>query len=528
MKRLFWLLLPLLLGACATTSSQHQDLVNRAVTAMGGADALAKISTLNIKGSARHWAPEQSMVAGGEMRLGGDSDFELSRDLARNSARVDWVRNLQYPSRRTFKFSEIVTPDAGFVLGVDSNARNRQNRETKPPAHAMSGLRLATALRELQRASPALLLEMHNNPAKVQSIPDIAVGSINYPAVRYTAGSNTYLVMFDSRSGLPARIRTLDYDNIWGDVAYDLVPGDWRTVNGVQIAYNQKYEMNGRIVADIRLSNVSINAPVAAAAFEVPPALKTGAAKPATGFVPHQWVLRRQFIGVYLDSEHTSFDVKASPGLRLNELASGVQHVVGGSHNSLIVEMRDHLIVFDAPISDWQSNWTLAAAKAKYPGKPVKYLVLTHHHMDHAGGLRAYLAQGATLVVGKGNAGHFRKVAASAYNRNPDLAARDLSAAPIIEVADKHVLSDGTRSVSAHLTENPHAAGMLIGYVADARVAFVTDIWSPGRDPLPGKITTPLAALVNAVRQAGISPLKFAGGHGSTGDYAPLSSLAGQ
>ena len=528
MRRVFWLLLPLLLGACATTSPQHQDLVNRAITAMGGADALAKVSTLNIKGNARHWAPEQSMVAGGEMRLSGDSDFELSRNLAQNMTRVDWVRNLQYPSRRTFKFSEIVTPQAGYVLGVDSNGRNRQNREMKPTAHSMSSLRLATALRELQRASPALLLEMRNSPDRVQAVPDITVDNTPHPAVRYTAGSNDYLVLFDPKSGLPARIRTLDYDNIWGDVTYDLVPGDWRTVNGVQIAYNQKYEMNGRVVADIRLADVRINAPVAATAFEAPTALKTGAAKPATGFVPHQWVLRRQFIGVYLDSEHTSFDVKASPGLRLNELAPGVQHVVGGTHNGLIVEMRDHLIVFDAPISDWQSNWTLAAAKNKYPGKPVKYLVLTHHHMDHAGGLRAYLAQGATLVVGRGNAAHFRKVLAAPYTRNPDLAARDLGAAPILEVADKLVLNDGSRSVSAHLTQNPHAAGMLIGYVADARIALVTDIWSPGRDPLPGKITTPLAALVQAVRQAGIAPLKFAGGHGSTGDYAPLSSLAGQ
>ena len=83
--------------------------------------------------------------------------------------------------------------------------------------------------------------------------------------------------------------------------------------------------------------------------------------------------------------------------------------------------MRDYLIVFDAPVSDWQSNWVLNAAKAKYPGKPVKYLVLTHHHMDHAGGLRAYAAQGATLVVGKGTADHYRRVLAAPFTRNPDL-----------------------------------------------------------------------------------------------------------
>jgi len=169
----------------------------------------------------------------------------------------------------------------------------------------------------------------------------------------------------------------------------------------------------------------------------------------------------------------------------------------------------------------------MAAAKAKYPGKAVKYLVLTHHHMDHVGGLRAYAAAGATLVVGKGNAEHFRKVFAMPFTRNPDLTPRDLSKTPIVEVAESYTIPDGKRQVSAYLADNPHAHGMLIGYVADAQLGFVTDIWSPGAAPLPEKITPPLAAVVNAVKKAGIAPLKFAGGHGSTSDYAPLAALAG-
>ena len=81
-----------------------------------------------------------------------------------------------------------------------------------------------------------------------------------------------------------------------------------------------------------------------------------------------------------------------------------MNHVVGGTHHSLMVEMKDYVVVFDAPVSDRQSNLVLSAARAKYLRKPVKYIVLTHHHMDHAGGLRAYVAEGATLVVGKGAA----------------------------------------------------------------------------------------------------------------------------
>jgi glyoxylase-like metal-dependent hydrolase (beta-lactamase superfamily II) len=223
-----------------------------------------------------------------------------------------------------------------------------------------------------------------------------------------------------------------------------------------------------------------------------------------------------------------SYDTRATSGLRLVELAPGVQHVVGGSHNALVVEMRDHLIVFDAPVSDWHSNWILAAARAKYAGKPVKYLVLTHHHMDHAGGLRAYAAQGATIVVGKGSGDHFRRVLAAPFTRNPDLSARDLSRTEIIEVVDKRVFSDGQREVHAYVIANPHADGLMIGYGPAARLGFATDIWSPGAGPLPDKLNPALAALVAGVKQAGISPVKFAGGHGSVADYAPLAALEGR
>jgi glyoxylase-like metal-dependent hydrolase (beta-lactamase superfamily II) len=244
--------------------------------------------------------------------------------------------------------------------------------------------------------------------------------------------------------------------------------------------------------------------------------------------VPYQWVIRRQFIGTYLDSDAPSYDTRATSSLRLVELAPGVQHVVGGSHHTLLVEMRDAIVAFDAPVSDGHSNWVLGAAKSKFGGKPVKYLVLTHHHMDHAGGLRAYAAQGATLIVGKGTADHYRRVLASPFTRNADLGARDLRGTAIVEVAERHVIADGQREVHAYRIDNPHADGLLIGYVPDARLGFATDIWSPGAGPLPDKLNPALAALVAGVKKAGIEPTRFAGGHGSVADYAPLAALEGR
>jgi len=525
MKRAAFLLaVSLAVMSCATMGQQSQDLVSRAVEAVGGADKLAAIKTLSVKATVRQWEPEQSMVAGGEMRFACESTLEAVADVGSRATRIDWVRKFAYPAPRTFTFSEIVTPEVGYVAGIDSNGRTKQSLDANPPAHTMSGLRLAATQRELRRGSSLLWLEMLRNPDRLSSAGDVTVGGVSYPAVDYRADTQTFTVMFDRGTGLPARIRTLDYDHVWGDVTYDLVLSDWQTFDGLRVATTRKYELNGRMVQEVKITEGKVNAPVATTRFTIPDAFKAGASKPATGPVPYQWVIRRPFIGTYLDSDVPSYDTRATSGLRLVELALGVHHVVGGTHHSLIVERRDDLIVFDAPVSDWHSNWVLGAARAKFPGKPVKYLVLTHHHMDHTGGLRAYAAQGATLIVGKGNAEHFRRVLAAPFTRNPDLGARDLSRTEIIEVAGKRVLTDGQREVHAYLIENPHAQGLLIGYIPAARLGFSTDIWSPGT-PLPDKLNPNLAALVAGVKKAGISPLKFAGGHGSVADYAPLAAL---
>src|SRR6266511_432468 len=128
MKRtlvLLWLVLGV--GMCATTPLRAQDLINGALAAMGGADSLTQVKTLVVKGTVRHWEPEQSIVAGGEMRHTADSTFEMTSDSTAHAVRVDWVKNFVYPTPRTFQFSEIITPEAGYVIGIDSNLRNKQN-----------------------------------------------------------------------------------------------------------------------------------------------------------------------------------------------------------------------------------------------------------------------------------------------------------------------------------------------------------------------------------------------------------------
>ena len=510
----------LFLASCATPTKE-QSLVSKAADAMGGANALSSIKTISVSGTSKWWEPEQSDQPGGEPRFAAEGKIETMSDVASRTSRFDYQKNFAYPAPRTFTYSEIVTPQAGYVIGVDSNGRNAESLKANPPAHSMSGYRLAATQRERARGSiTGLVAAMLANPDAVKPAADVN----GLPAVQY----QSFIVAFDPKTGLPERVRNLDYDNIWGDVNYDYVYSDWREFGGVKVPMKRSNQLNGRMVQEIQLTDVRINQPIDQARLQIPAGVLANAAKPATGNVPYQWVIRRQYIGVYMDSDNVSYDTKGSQGLRLQQLSPGVFFLTGGTHNSLLVEMSDHLIVVDAPVTDAQSMWLLNATRSQFPGKPIRWVVLTHHHMDHAGGVRGLLGDGATLVVGQGSYKHFNDVLRAPTTRNPDMKVMDLTRVPIMEVPQSHVMTDSKgRQVMVYAMDNPHAKGMLMAWVPDAKLGFVTDIWTPG-PPLPAKPNPGLAAVVNTVKKAGIQPERFAGGHGSVDDYQKLEKLMGQ
>src|SRR4051794_30741832 len=200
-------------GTSSTVAGGQQALIDRAIDAMGGAQALSGINTVVAKGSWKQWEPEQSEEPSGAMRFGNEATFEVIQDRAARASRTDYVKKFAYPAPRTFTFSEIVTPDAGAVIGVDSNGMPGQTVKSDPPVHAMSGYRLAAAQREALRGSvSALMLAMRANPERVRAVAAMATPrGETLPTVAYDApAGTTYFVAFDpANGGLPSRVRTL-------------------------------------------------------------------------------------------------------------------------------------------------------------------------------------------------------------------------------------------------------------------------------------------------------------------------------
>ena len=497
------------IGSMAFAQSPD-ELVRQAVAAQGGADALRAVKTVAIKGNAKHWEPGQSFAAGGEARFLGDSTFTLTADGVSRQVRVDWDRDMKYPAVERIKFSEIVTPSYGVVV-------------TDKGSQPMSGIRLASHLRELGRQTPALLLHAMENPAGVLAVEDQKLGERSLPAVAYTGGGTRYIILFDRTSHLPAAVRTRDDDHIYGDANYDMIFADWKDIGGAKVAHSLSFQLNGMEVQRLAYREITANPTIAPETFAVADDVKAKAKAAAIADVPYQWVLRRMFLGRFLDSDAVMHP--AGGGLKLTELSPNVQQVVGGSANNLIVAMKDGIVVFDAPVSDLQSRWVIDAAKARYPGKPIKTLVLTHHHMDHTGGMRAYVAEGASVIVPTPTKAYFEQVARAAHTLAPDALARQPKPAEIVEVKDTMSLKDDTVTINLYNIPNPHSDGMILGHVATDNVVWVTDIWSPGRD---ASRTPGVLAVYDAVKKIGIKDATFAGGHGSTAKQSVLEGIAAQ
>ena len=532
------LVITLLLGAAlmrptGSQALQPQDLVKQAVEAMGGVDALRSLKRMAIKGEVRHWEPEESYVAGGPPVFTDRSTFAVAWDLERGMARTDWDRAIQFPAITHDIYSEIVTPGLGYADVAGSDLVITQSDLPLKGKQAMSGIRVAAHLRELERSSPILLLKAIDAPEKLSALPDQLLGGGAFqggfggvfparvlPAVAFADGGTTFTILFDRTTHLPAAIRTLDDDAILGDSNYDLILSDWRPIGGAQVARSLNYTLDNMKIMTMEYSEVVANPSIPEETFVVPDVVKAAAKPPATGAVPYQWVLRRLNINRFPDSDAINFMPGGS--LKLVALAPNVQQVVGGSHNGLIVAMKDYLVVFDAPINEWQSRFTIDAAKAKYPGKPVKYLVLTHHHTDHAGGARAYVAEGATVIVPRPDRAFFEQVFKAPHAVIADELQKNPKPATVIEVADRMALRDESGEIRLYNVANPHVEGMLIGHIVNDDLVWVTDMYSPARDQrkTPGAVN-----LYEALKQLAISPARLAGGHGGTASYAEFDAI---
>src|SRR5207244_1115665 len=208
-----------------------------------------------------------------------------------------------------------------------------------------------------------------------------------------------------------------------------------------------------------------------------------------------------------------------------------VYYLTGGTHHSLVVEMKDHIVVVDLPNNIARASAVIAKAKELVPNKPVRYVVTSHHHWDHLGGIRMAMNEGATIVTHQSNKAFLQRVDKTPHTISPDQLSRSKKGVKIQTVADKGVLSDGDRTIELHLLKGyEHTGDMLVLYLPKEKLLAEPDAFTP--PPQPGgplvRTAIPYAkALYDNVQRLKLDVQVIAPFHGTrTVDMAELATTA--
>jgi glyoxylase-like metal-dependent hydrolase (beta-lactamase superfamily II) len=170
----------------------------------------------------------------------------------------------------------------------------------------------------------------------------------------------------------------------------------------------------------------------------------------------------------------------------VQKLADGVYYMTGGTHHSVAIDQKDHIVVVEGPQSEERSVAVIAKVKETIPNKPIKYLINTHVHFDHSGGLRTYVDEGATIVTHQMNKPYYEQAWAAPRAIAPDRLAQSKKAAMFETFTDKHSLTDGKRTIEIHqIAGSGHNDAFALVYLPKEKILVEGDAYTPAAANAP-------------------------------------------
>lgn len=293
--------------------------------------------------------------------------------------------------------------------------------------------------------------------------------------------------------GMVDRVESVFPDPVLGDTPMVTTFADYKDYGGVKFPARITQAAGGHPVLDLAVKEVQPNAP---ADIALPDAVKN-----------------------------------ATERVAVEKVADGVWFLAGGSHNSVAIEMKDHMILVETPLNDGRSGPVIAEVKKLVPGKPIRYVINSHQHFDHSGGLRSAAAEGATIVTQAQNKPYFEKAFANPNSISPDALAKSGKKAKFQAVEDKLVLRDGTRTVELYRIEDSHHTdSFLVVYLPKEKLLIEADSFTPGppNAPVPAQPNPNHTNLVDNLARLGKPVDKILPLHGRVVPASELYVAVGQ
>jgi glyoxylase-like metal-dependent hydrolase (beta-lactamase superfamily II) len=193
------------------------------------------------------------------------------------------------------------------------------------------------------------------------------------------------------------------------------------------------------------------------------------------------------------------------------KLADGVYRIKS-AYNSLAVEFADHVVLFEpGPQNLARTEAGIAEVKRLFPGKPIRYGVPSHHHIDHTGGIAAVAAEGITIVAHESAKAFYETALGTPRTLAPDALARSGRKVKVEAFSgDKHVFQDATRTLEIHLIKDlPHADGLVVAWLPQERILAYADMfnWPAATAPVPDPPVVGTMVFLRNIERLGLDPV---------------------
>ena len=491
------------LSVTFTVGDGGADPLAQAVEAIGGADALNGLERFEITATGTRWTLDEGMVPGDGATMPGPYTLELAYDVANERFRLDYdLVSFGFVERI---ISEIVDGDAGYLIGQDANFG-------PPVSGAMLSDRLeSTRLHQLMMNPQLLIRRLLTGELSAEDTDGVTIDGRGQDVLEIERdGAAPLFVFLDHETHLVTQVSTLENDPLRRDVPLVVTYDGWTEADsGVLAPMLVKVSYDGELVQDESRTAVSVNGDLDAGLFD-PPA---GASPAFDAFLANRGIVSHQhlqsFAALGFPRDGVQLQVTAT------ELAPGVHHLTGGSHNSLLVEQGDGLVLVDSPLDEFRAQALLDFIESTFSGMSVTHIVQSHHHADHSAGVRTIVAAGATLVVEESAADFWAIVLDAPSTLVPDALAAIGGGGNIEPVASggSSTIGSGSNAVGVHSFNQPHAQDSV--FVVAGGVGFIVDIFNPAPEaPIP-------QPLLDLIADKDLTVTIISGGHGG---FVPFES----
>jgi glyoxylase-like metal-dependent hydrolase (beta-lactamase superfamily II) len=283
------------------------------------------------------------------------------------------------------------------------------------------------------------------------------------PSLKSPSGQAYTVTGYINNQNQVTKVETRVDHAVVGDLLVEFEYSNYQNMNGVQVPARIVQKQAGMTTFDATITSATPNPPNLTALLTPPPPPARGGGPGAPPPAPQ---------------------AAAGPP-PVEKIGDGV-FKIGGNYTSLAVDMGDHVLVIESGQSDARGLAVMAAAKQAVPNKPIRFVVNSHPHFDHASGLAAAVAEGATIITHNNNEPVLERLLAGPRTLIGDSLSKVTNRRTnvVTGVGDRDVRR-GTNGkvVELHRIPNEHSDGMLAVYLPAEKVLWSADITAVNPNP---------------------------------------------